>query len=210
MDDWLTTLFGLVCGQLPAHTSAPGGIPLPFCQRCTGLYAGAAVAAALHVALRIRASERFLQLHGGLLLLMVPLGFHWLPQDELVRMTSGVVFGAGVVAYLWLTAAPRLLALRPLSRTGSWIYAAGITATLAVVPAAALFGAAAAWDTLVLLALTGAAALALLVSLNLALAAAWLWNQLCLLSAPPSALVPDARTAAARAARGRYRPGSGP
>jgi uncharacterized membrane protein len=169
MGDWLTALFGLVCGQLPAHTSAPGGIPLPFCQRCTGLYAGAAVAAVMHVALRVRASERFLQAHGGMLLLMVPLGFHWLPQDEFVRMTSGVVFGAGVVAYLWPTVAPRLLALHPLSRTGSWIYATGIAATLAAVPAAALFGGAAAWDTLVLLALTGAAALALLVSLNLAL-----------------------------------------
>lgn len=210
MGDWLTTLFGLVCGQLSAHTSAPGGIPLPFCQRCTGLYAGAAVATAMHVVLRIRASERFLQVHGGMLLLMVPLGFHWLPQDGLVRMISGVVFGAGVVAYLWLTAAPRLLALRPLSRTRSWIYAAAIATTLAMVPAAAFYGGGGAWYALVLLALTGAAALALLVSLNLALAAAWLWNQAKPLSAPPSGLAPGAGTAAARAARGRYRPGSVP
>jgi uncharacterized membrane protein len=186
VDEWLTALFGLVCGQLPAHTSLPGGIPLPFCQRCTGLYTGAAVAAALHVALRIRASERFLQVHGGFLLLMVPLGFHWLPQNALVRMTSGVVFGAGVVAYLWLTAAPRLLALRPLSRVGSWIYATGIAVALAVVPAAAFYGGAAAWDTLVLLALAGAAALALLVSLNLTLAAAWLRIQFRLLSSSGS------------------------
>jgi uncharacterized membrane protein len=208
--DWLTALFGLVCGQLPAHTSAPGGIALPFCQRCTGLYAGAAVAAVMHVVLRIRASERFLQVHGGLLLIMVPLGFHWLPQDELVRMMSGVVFGAGVVAYLWLTAAPRLLALRPLSRTCSWIYAGAITATVALVPAAALFGGAAAWYALVLAALIGLASLVLLAAINLALAAAWLWNQRRLLSAPPSGLAPGARTAAAREARGRYRPGSVP
>jgi hypothetical protein len=210
MGNWLTTLFGLVCGPLPAHTSAPGGIPLPFCQRCTGLYAGAAVAAALHVALRIRASERFLQLHGGLLLLMVPLGFHWLPQDELVRMTSGVVFGAGVVAYLWLTAAPRLLALRPLGRHGSWLYGAGIGAALVLVPVASFYGGGGAWYALVLAALIGLASLVLLAAINLALAAAWLWNQRRLLSALPSGLAPGARTAAARAARGRYRPGSVP
>lgn len=173
MTGWLYDLYSHVCGQLPAHTSAPGGSPLPFCQRCTGLYAGAAVAAAMHVALRIRASERFLQVHGGLLLLMVPLGFHWLPQDALVRMLSGVVFGAGVVSYLWLTAAPRVFALRDLDQRGAFAYAAAIAATVVLVPLAASHGGVASWRALVVTATAGLAALALLVLLNLWPAARW-------------------------------------
>ena len=41
MQDLLQTIFGWVCGQNPGHTWAPGGLMLPCCQRCTGLYAGA-------------------------------------------------------------------------------------------------------------------------------------------------------------------------
>ncbi len=174
MSEWLTDLFGLVCGQLPAHTSAPGGMLLPFCQRCTGFYVGAAVASALHLSLRIRASERFLQLHGAFLLLMVPLGYHWVPQAAVARMLSGVLFGAGLVCYLWLTAGPRMTALRDLDLRGSLTYTTGIAATLLFVPAASLFGNVTAWYALVALASLGLASLALLVAANLALAIAWL------------------------------------
>jgi uncharacterized membrane protein len=96
----MNALFALVCGQAPAHTWAPGGMLLPVCERCTGLYVGAAVALALHLALRIGPSARFLQVHGGFLLLMIPLGYHWLPQDPLARTASGVLFGAGLVSFL--------------------------------------------------------------------------------------------------------------
>jgi uncharacterized membrane protein len=99
--------FAAVCGQDPGHTWAPGGILLPCCQRCTGLYPGAGVAALLHLWLRPRLSGRFLEIHGAFLLVMIPLGFHWITQGPVLRTISGVLFGFGVVTFLWL----------PLSRT---------------------------------------------------------------------------------------------
>jgi uncharacterized membrane protein len=102
-------LFALVCGQNPAHTWSPGGALLPCCQRCTGFYAGAVMALVLHLALRIRPSARFLQVHGLFLLQMVPLGFHWVAQGALVRTWSGLLYGFGVVSFLWLLPGARLV-----------------------------------------------------------------------------------------------------
>jgi uncharacterized membrane protein len=113
-------LFGLVCGQNPDHTWAPGGLALPCCQRCLGLYAGAALAAVLHVFIRPNLTGRFLEVHGAFLLLMVPLGFHWVPQGPVLRTISGLLFGAGVTTFLWLPLAecgrPRPQQLSSLSR----------------------------------------------------------------------------------------------
>jgi uncharacterized membrane protein len=102
MLEFLDHLFAAVCGQNPEHTWAPGGVPLPFCQRCTGLYVGAAIAWLLHCWLRPRPTTRFLQIHGAFLLYMAPCGFHWLPQGPVLRTLSGVLFGFAVVAFLWL------------------------------------------------------------------------------------------------------------
>jgi len=99
--------FAAVCGQDPGHTWAPGGILLPCCQRCTGLYVGAGVAALLHLWLRPRLTGRFLELHGAFLLLMVPCGFHWVTQGPVLRMLTGVLFGFGVVTFLWLPLSQR-------------------------------------------------------------------------------------------------------
>jgi uncharacterized membrane protein len=102
MLDFLAHLFAAVCGQNPDHTWAPGGLLLPCCQRCTGLYAGAGVAALLHLWLRPKLTGRFLEIHGAFLLLMVPFGFHWVPQGPALRTAAGVLFGFGVVTYLML------------------------------------------------------------------------------------------------------------
>lgn len=102
MHEILQHFFGWVCGQEPAHTWAPCGLLLPFCQRCSGLYAGAFVAAVLHVWLRPAPTNRWLWLNGSFLLLMVPFGFHWLPQGPLLRTVTGVLFGFGLVAFLAL------------------------------------------------------------------------------------------------------------
>jgi uncharacterized membrane protein len=102
MLEFLGHWFAAVCGQGPGHTWAPGGILLPCCQRCTGLYVGAGIAALLHLGLRPRLSGRLLQIHGGFLLVMVPLGFHWVAQGPVLRSLSGVLFGFGVVTFLWL------------------------------------------------------------------------------------------------------------
>jgi len=99
--EWLAAVFSLVCGQNPTHTWAPAGVILPCCQRCTGLYTGAALAVLLQLLLQPRLTDRFLQLHGLFLLQMVPFGFHWLPQGPLVRTLTGLLFGFGVVAFLF-------------------------------------------------------------------------------------------------------------
>jgi uncharacterized membrane protein len=100
-------LFAGVCGQNPAHTWAPGGLPLPCCQRCTGLYVGALAAAALHLWLKPRLTGRFLWIHGLFLLQMVPFGFHWLPQGPMLRTVTGALFGFGLVSFFWLLPASR-------------------------------------------------------------------------------------------------------
>ncbi|MFO1265486.1 MAG: DUF2085 domain-containing protein [Rubrivivax sp.] len=163
-------LFAFVCGQIPEHTWAPGGMPLHVCQRCTGLYAGAAVALLLHALLRLRPSDRMVALHAVFLLPMVPLGYHWLPQDGLARTLSGILFGAGVVDFLWVNPARRIRATRLPDRADWGRYVAALAITLVAVPLLALRGDARAAWLLDALAVAGFAALVLLVLANLALA----------------------------------------
>jgi uncharacterized membrane protein len=99
--------FAAICGQDPGHTWAPGGILLPCCQRCTGLYVGAGAAALLHLWLRPKLSGRFLEIHGVFLVVMVPFGFHWVAQGPVLRTLTGVLFGFGVVTLLWLPLSQR-------------------------------------------------------------------------------------------------------
>jgi uncharacterized membrane protein len=176
--DPLSAVFGLVCGQEPAHTWAPGGMLLPFCQRCAGFYGGAAVALVLHLALRIRPTARFLQVHGGFLLLMIPLGYHWVPQDALVRTMSGVLFGAGVVSFLWLLPGPHAGGTRVLDRRGTALYAVGVAMALMIIPAGGAWGGVLAWRLLVALASVGLAGLAALALANVALGLAVLLARL--------------------------------
>ena len=103
MLDFLRHVFGWVCGQNPAHTWSPGGELLPVCQRCTGVYSGAFVAALLHLAWRPAPTPRWLWLNGAFLLFMLPSGFYWFPQNPELRCASGILFGFGLVAFLWLT-----------------------------------------------------------------------------------------------------------
>jgi len=105
----LHQLFAGVCGQNLAHTWSPGGLPLPCCQRCTGLYVGALVAAVLHLWLKPRLTGRFLWIHGLFLLQMIPFGFHWLPQGPLLRTVTGALFGFGLATFFWLLPTARRL-----------------------------------------------------------------------------------------------------
>ena len=61
----------------------------------------------LHLWLKPKFSNRFLLVHGAFLLLMAPFGFHWLPQGPVLRTMTGVLFGFGVVTFLWLQPAAR-------------------------------------------------------------------------------------------------------
>lgn len=103
MAELLRHVFGWVCGQNPAHTWSPGGELLPLCQRCTGVYAGAFAAAVLHLAWRPAPTPRWLWLNGAFLLFIMPSGFCWIPQNPELRCVSGILFGFGLVAFLWLT-----------------------------------------------------------------------------------------------------------
>lgn len=98
----LTDLFSHVCGQPIDRTWLPGGLALPVCQRCTGLYVGAALAAGLLLWLRPRMGPRFLQAHGACLLGMAPFGFHWIAHGPEIRTITGLLFGAAVVVFLAL------------------------------------------------------------------------------------------------------------
>lgn len=162
MQDLLQTLFGCVCGQNPMHTWTPGGQALPSCQRCTGVYAGAFIAALLHLGKRPALTRRFLEVHGLMLLLMLPFGFHWVDQGPVLRGISGVLFGAGVFTFLWLPVRQTGCGLktdpRPSARV---IYAGGLTLASAGVPALSEHGGFLGYGLLLVLTAGGAVALAL-------------------------------------------------
>lgn len=168
MFDILTHLFGAVCGQNPEHLWRPGGVLLPCCQRCTGMYGGALVAIGLHVWLRPRPSTRFLKVHGLFLLLILPCASPWLPQGPVLRTMSGILFGFGVVAFLmlsreeWLVRRPG-----PGLRPGLALYFFGLAGTLLLLPFVAAFGGPFAAYVLSILACSGALGLAVLVLVNL-------------------------------------------
>ena len=165
MLDVLSHLFAAVCGQNPVHTWAPGGILLPCCQRCTGLYVGAGVAALLHLWLRPRLSGRFLEIHGAFLLLMAPLGFHWVAQGPVLRTLTGALFGFGVVTFLWLPLNSRFTFHA--SRITSYFLI--LAATLMLLPLAAKLGGIFAAYLLSGLIVWGALALVILMSADVAL-----------------------------------------
>jgi hypothetical protein len=110
-------------------------------------------------------TERFLEAHGGFLLLMAPFGFHWLPQGPVLRTITGLLFGFGLFAFLWLPMSRRLadplafgmgpgrigrigrIGRRRLAkgeacgvRPGFMAYAIGLAATVGLVPLLAACG----------------------------------------------------------------------
>jgi hypothetical protein len=103
MFDSVRYIFSFVCGQDLMHTWAPGGVALPFCQRCTGLYVGA-VLAVLLLCLRPALDGRFRRIHVALLFLMAPFGFHLAPEGPFLRTMSGQWFAFGIVGLLWVYA----------------------------------------------------------------------------------------------------------
>ena len=132
MHETLTQGFSWVCGQDAIHTWTCGGLPLPCCQRCTGLYLGSLAAFVLLNLLRPVMTRPVLWVHGLMLMLMVPFGFHWLPQGALIRGWTGVLFGFGVMAFLRLPLTRRTVCPRSPARTARLcLYWSGLAATLA-------------------------------------------------------------------------------
>lgn len=99
----LQQLFSLVCGQV--HNWTVGGEVLPFCQRCTGLYIGGLFALVLVILLRPRPTPLLLWAHGLAMLLMIPFGYHFVPQSAALRTLTGFIFAFGLTYYLALTPA---------------------------------------------------------------------------------------------------------
>ncbi len=159
MTGFMQKIFGLVCGQNPAHTWAPGGELLPLCQRCTGLYVGAVLALLLLILYRPPIDARYRWLHAMLLLSMTPFGFNLVPHGEVLRTVSGHWFGFGIVGLLWLMPGERWVdkchrkpSLRSYLLLGSM--------SLISVPVCARWGGALAAVTLSWLALAGLAVIA--------------------------------------------------
>jgi uncharacterized membrane protein len=168
MSGFMEEIFSLVCGQNPAHTWAPGGELLPLCQRCTGFYVGAALALILLLRFRPIQDVRYRWLHGMLLLLMAPFGFHLVPQDAVLRTLSGQWFGFGVVGLLWLLPGEKFLnKKKPAARSRKMHLFLGVTSLL-LLPATARWGGAAAHAVLPWFALAGLAAIAGLVLVDAA------------------------------------------
>ena len=169
MIDWLTSAFSLVCGRHPEHVWAPGGLALPCCQRCAGLYVGAFCAVLIHLLLRPRASSRFLWVHALFLLQMAPFGFHWVPQGPILRTSSGTLFAFGLVACLWLLPGARGSPSGGRRRCHPREYALALVASVILPLTLALWGGQAGAVALAVLIGLGAVAVAGLAVLNLAL-----------------------------------------
>ena len=168
MMELLRHVFGWVCGQIPAHTWSPGGELLPLCQRCTGVYVGAFVAALLHLVCRPAATPRWLWLNGAFLLFMLPSGFYWIPQNADLRCASGILFGFGLVAFLRLTL-PRKVASESEknSRPQVATVAAGLAAALVATPLLAEHGNTIAAGILIMACVGGALTLTAMLLANL-------------------------------------------
>ncbi len=168
MSSFLRDLFAFVCSQTLDRSWAPGGVLLPFDQRCTGLYVGAAIAVVLHLLLRFRPSVPLLWLHGLFLLQMVPLGFHLIPHGPVLRTLSGQLFSFGVIGYLWLCPGSSSWLGGKSGSWRVWTYLLVAGASLLLVPASAVWGGRMAALTLSWLGFAGLVALGVLVLTNLA------------------------------------------
>jgi len=147
MIDLLRELFGQVCGQGSHPAWTPGGTPLICCQRCLGLYVGGLAAWALHLCWKPRLSRDFLAVHGALILLLAPFGWHWLPENPWLRTLTGFLCGAGIATFLWLVPATKVWRHPQLTPAkGSRKYAFGLgAASVGLLLAVQYGGTAAAW-----------------------------------------------------------------
>jgi len=132
----------------------------------------------LQMVLRMRPSARFLHVHGLFLLVMVPLGFQWVPHGPVVRTLSGILYGFGVVAFLGLVPLARYCEVSEQTPRKLSLYALGLVAALVAVPALAVWGGGGAGGLLAVMALVGLAGIAVLALANVGAGLAWLVSRL--------------------------------
>jgi uncharacterized membrane protein len=163
--DWLIRGFATICGENPRHIWSPGGLRLPCCERCTGLYAGALIAVALHLWIRPRIGKRFLELHALCLLQLGLFLSQRLPDSAALRTVSGALFGFGVIGFLWLALPAG--SLRQAAQRAAAKYSVGFAISLVLIPALAQWGGRSGATILECMIAAGALALAVLVCANL-------------------------------------------
>jgi len=172
----LHDIFLWVCGQ--QHNWVLGGEPLPFCQRCTGLYAGAVLALLVYLGFRPKATNGMLWAHGMFLLLMVPFGYHFVPQTGVLRMLTGQIFAIGLVYYLMLLPGDRWEIWREPSFAGAAAYFTTGGLLLLLSQAAVRWGGLGMNITLSWLGFVGLLVYGTLVLRNLAFLSEFVWRSL--------------------------------
>jgi uncharacterized membrane protein len=164
--NWLASIFSFVCGQL--HCWAPGGVAMPVCERCLGLYVGALWSTVLVVIVRGSPTRAMLWMHGMAMLVMLPFGYHLVPHGPVVRTVSGFLFGVGMAYYLSLVLAEIFQLERFVRDRSAIAYAVAALLPLPFILLAAKNGSALVGPRLALLAAAGLAVTASLALANLA------------------------------------------
>ncbi len=162
--DTFRIFFSYICGQ--QHTWVLGGITLPFCQRCTGLYAGAFLAILLVGIVRPRPGALIYWLHGIFMLAMLPFGFHWVQHGGMVRTFTGALFAFGMVYFFALMPLSSRIGWRAVSPFG---YLLLICIAIALLLGAIYWGGAAVAILLTISGTIGLLGLAILTAVNLVL-----------------------------------------
>ena len=161
----LNYAFSFICGQ--NNCWYLGGSVLPMCQRCTGLYVGSACALLCWLGWRPKPASLVLWAHGVFLLLMIPFGYHLVPQTAAVRTITGWLFAFGLVYYMATfgfpspvtTGARPPIKLAAWSQTNSCYYFGCLLLGIVLLLAAIHFGAAVAAHVLSVLAALGVVSL---------------------------------------------------
>ncbi len=167
----LRHLFSHICGQVNCW-HAPGATSAA-CQRCTGLYVGALIAAALFLIFRPRPTALSLWLNGLSMLVIIPFGYHLIAHGTIVRAVTGQLFGYGMVYYLLLVPADRFDFWRSrIARISRLWYATALVLAIPLVLLAATSGLPLAIIALSYLAFAGLMTVTYLIS----------WNALILLT----------------------------
>ncbi len=94
-------IFSFLCHQEPMRCWAPGGNVLTLCQRCTGVYVGAAMMLPLLPLMKFKSNNKILWIHGFFMLQMLIFGFHLIPHSAMIRTLSGQIFITGAFYFLW-------------------------------------------------------------------------------------------------------------
>jgi uncharacterized membrane protein len=157
-------VFEHLCSRDASRSWVLGGQVLPLCARCTGVYAGFALATLVVPLARFKPTRAVMWLHGAAMLQMVVFGFHLIgSQPPWLRTLSGSLFAAGAVYFLWL---PYRARHRPEPKGGRMPYFAAVVAAQFALQAALRIDNAVAAVIVEILALAGIVAVLALAAIS--------------------------------------------